>query len=258
MAEKLVSNLEIYKKRSFKVKSENKLKKNPKKEFKKGKVVIAPSILSADFGKLGEEVKQVELGGANLLHCDIMDGHFVPNLTMGPMVLKGVSQATNLPLDIHLMVQNNPFFVEQFLPLTPRFISFHWESEPHPHRLVQKIREGGSAPAIALNPATPVEVLEDILPELEMVLLMSVNPGFGGQKFLPLIFKKIDRLNRMAERLGIIDRLLIEVDGGINPKIAPELIKKGVDILVAGSYIFNSPNYKTAIQSLIGTFKTSP
>jgi ribulose-phosphate 3-epimerase len=211
-------------------------------------VQIAPSILSADFSRLGEEVKKVEEGGADLLHCDIMDGHFVPNLTMGPMVLEGVKRWSSLPLDIHLMVENNPFFVDLFLPLRPRFISFHWESEPHPHRLVQKIKGAGVGAAIALNPATPVEVLEDILPELEMVLIMSVNPGFGGQKFLPLVYDKIARLRKMAQRKN--PDLLIEVDGGVNSSNAPKLVETGVDILVAGSYIFKSPNYSEAIASL--------
>jgi ribulose-phosphate 3-epimerase len=213
-------------------------------------VKVAPSILSADFSRLGEEVRKVEEGGADLIHCDVMDGHFVPNLTLGPMVLEGVKRGCNLPLDIHLMVENIPFFVELFAPLKPQFISFHIEEEKHTHRVVQQIKEKGIGVGVALNPATPLETLQWILPEVDMVLLMSVNPGFGGQKFLPFTLEKVRQLRKMAQEIN--PSLLIEVDGGVNDKTAPLLREAGVDILVAGSYIFGSSNYHSKIAILKG------
>ncbi|MEO1942405.1 MAG: ribulose-phosphate 3-epimerase [Campylobacterales bacterium] len=213
-------------------------------------VQIAPSILSADFSRLGEELKGIEEGGADLVHCDVMDGHFVPNLTIGPVVLEGVKRSTSLPLDIHLMVENNPFFVELFAPLKPRYISFHWEEEKHPHRLVQRIKELGIGAGIAINPATPVSFLKEILPELEFVLIMSVNPGFGGQKFITSGVQKVRELREMASQLN--PALKIEVDGGVNRETAPLLRRAGADILVAGSFIFKSSNYREAISTLRG------
>jgi ribulose-phosphate 3-epimerase len=199
---------------------------------------------------LGEEVKRIEEGGADLVHCDVMDGHFVPNLTIGPVVLEGVKRSTNLPLDIHLMVENNPFFLELFAPLKPRYLSFHWEEEKHPHRLVQRIRELGIGPGIAINPATPVSLLKEILPELEFVLVMSVNPGFGGQKFINSAVRKVAELREMATQLN--PSLKIEVDGGVNRETAPLLREAGADILVAGSFVFKSANYREALSILRG------
>jgi len=213
-------------------------------------VQVAASILSADFSRLGEEVKEVEKSGADLIHCDVMDGHFVPNLTLGPMVLEGIKKISNLPLDIHLMVKNIPFFVDLFAPLEPRFISFHIEEEKHPHRVIQQIKEKGIGVSVALNPATPLEILQWILPEVEMVLLMSVNPGFGGQKFISFTLKKIQQLRKMAQKLN--PSLLIEVDGGVNGKTASLLRVVGADILVSGSYIFGNRNYSQAIQAIKG------
>jgi ribulose-phosphate 3-epimerase len=213
-------------------------------------VQIAPSILSADFSRLGDEVREVEEAGADLIHCDVMDGHFVPNLTLGPMILEGVKRSCGLPLDIHLMVENIPFFVELFAPLKPRYISFHLEEEKHAHRVIQQIREKGISPAVALNPATPLEPLRWILPEVDMVLIMSVNPGFGGQKFIPFTLEKVQKLREIAQRLN--PNLIIEVDGGVNGETAPLLRKAGVDILVAGSYIFGNSDYRRAIEVLKG------
>jgi len=209
---------------------------------------VAPSILSADFGILAEEVKRVSEAGADYIHCDVMDGHFVPNMTMGPMILEAVKKATNTPLDIHFMVENIPFFIDMYKHLKPEFISFHIEEEKHINRVIQKIRKEGIRPAVVLNPATPVCLLEYIVADVDMVLLMSVNPGFGGQKFIPSVIDKIKELRELAERKN--PELLIEVDGGVNDENAPLLKEAGADILVAGSFVFKSDDYKKAIESL--------
>ncbi|MDY0238152.1 MAG: ribulose-phosphate 3-epimerase, partial [Campylobacterales bacterium] len=175
---------------------------------------VAPSILSADFGRLDEEVRAICDAGCDLVHVDVMDGHFVPNMTIGPVVVSAVAKAASKPLDIHLMVQNNNFFVDLFAPLKPKFLSFHIEEEKHPHRLIQKIRDFGISPGIVLNPHTPPEAIEFILNEIDLVLIMSVNPGFGGQSFIPSSLEKIRRLREMIDKKGA--KVLIEVDGGIN------------------------------------------
>ena len=209
---------------------------------------IAPSILSADFGKLAEDVKKVSEAGADYIHVDVMDGHFVPNLTMGPMIVEAVKKACDVPLDIHLMVENISFFIDMYKHLKPEFISFHIEEEKHINRVIQKIRNEGIRPAVVLNPATPVSLLEYIVADVDMVLLMSVNPGFGGQKFIPSILDKISKLRELASKKN--PALLIEVDGGVNDKNAPLLREAGADILVAGSFVFKSDDYKKAIESL--------
>ena len=209
---------------------------------------VAPSILSADFGVLAEEVKRVSEAGADYIHCDVMDGHFVPNMTMGPMILEAVKKATNTPLDIHFMVENIPFFIDMYKHLKPEFISFHIEEEKHINRVIQKIRKEGIRPAVVLNPATPVCLLEYIVADVDMVLLMSVNPGFGGQKFISSVIDKIKELRELAEKKN--PELLIEVDGGVNDENAPLLKEAGADILVAGSFVFKSDDYKKAIESL--------
>ena len=209
---------------------------------------IAPSILSADFGNLAEDVRKVSEAGADYIHVDVMDGHFVPNLTMGPMIVEAVKKACDVPLDIHLMVENIPFFIDMYKHLKPEFISFHIEEEKHINRVIQKIRDEGIRPAVVLNPATPVSWLEYIISDVDMVLLMSVNPGFGGQKFIPSVLDKIKELRDLANRKN--PALLIEIDGGVNDKNASLLREAGVDILVAGSFIFKSDDYKKAIESL--------
>jgi ribulose-phosphate 3-epimerase len=209
---------------------------------------IAPSILSADFGNLAEDVRKVSEAGADYIHVDVMDGHFVPNMTMGPMIVEAVKKATNVPLDIHFMVENIPFFIDMYKHLKPEFISFHIEEEKHINRVIQKIRNEGIRPAVVLNPATPVCLLEYIVADVDMVLLMSVNPGFGGQKFIPSVLDKIKELRELASKKN--PALLIEIDGGVNDKNAPLLREAGADILVAGSFVFKSDDYKKAIESL--------
>ncbi len=209
---------------------------------------VAPSILSADFGILKQEVEAICEGGCDLVHVDVMDGHFVPNLTIGPVVVNAVAKAATKPLDVHLMVQNNTFFVDLFAPLKPEYISFHIEEEKHPHRLIQKIRDYGIKPAIVLNPHTAPEAIEFLLEDLDMVLLMSVNPGFGGQKFISSVVEKAKRLKALIEKRN--PNCLIEVDGGVNRENVVQLKEAGVDIVVAGSYVYGSDDYSKAIKSL--------
>ncbi len=209
---------------------------------------VAPSILSADFGKLSKEVEAICEAGCDLVHVDVMDGHFVPNLTIGPVVVEAVAKSASKPLDIHLMVENNNFFVDLFAPLKPKYLSFHLESEKHPHRLIQKIRGLGISPAVVLNPNTIEQNLEYIINDVDMVLLMSVNPGFGGQKFISTVIEKAKRVKELILRKNSL--ALIEVDGGVNDKNVKDLKEAGVDIVVAGSYVYKSEDYKKAIDSL--------
>ena len=209
---------------------------------------VAPSILSADFGNLAAEIRAICEAGCDLVHVDVMDGHFVPNLTIGPVVVSAVAKAATKPLDIHLMVENNSFFADLFLPLKPKFLTFHIEEEKHPMRLIDHIRKNGVGPGIVLNPHTPVSAIEHIIDEVDMVLLMSVNPGFGGQKFMPVVLEKTRALRELIERKNA--KCLIEVDGGVNGLNAPDLEEAGADVLVAGSYIFSSNSYEQAIHAI--------
>ena len=209
---------------------------------------VAPSILSADFGNLAAEIRAICEAGCDLVHVDVMDGHFVPNLTIGPVVVSAVAKAATRPLDIHLMVENNSFFADLFLPLKPKFLTFHIEEEKHPMRLIDHIRKNGVGPGIVLNPHTPVSAIEHIIDEVDMVLLMSVNPGFGGQKFMPVVLEKTRALRELIERKNA--KCLIEVDGGVNGLNAPDLEEAGADVLVAGSYIFSSNSYEQAIRAI--------
>lgn len=209
---------------------------------------VAPSILSADFGNLAAEIRAICEAGCDLVHVDVMDGHFVPNLTIGPVVVSAVVKAATKPLDIHLMVENNSFFADLFLPLKPKFLTFHIEEEKHPMRLIDHIRKNGVSPGIVLNPHTPVSAIEHIIDEVDMVLLMSVNPGFGGQKFMPVVLEKTRVLRELIERKNA--KCLIEVDGGVNGLNAPDLEEAGADVLVAGNYIFSSNSYEQAIRAI--------
>lgn len=211
-------------------------------------MLVAPSILSADFGNLARDVRAICDAGCDFVHVDVMDGHFVPNMTIGPVVVSAIAKAATKPLDIHLMVQNNTFFVDLFAPLKPEFISFHIEEEKNPHRLVQYIRSLGIKPAIVLNPHTPAEAIEYLLGDLDMVLVMSVNPGFGGQKFIPTVVEKIKRLKVLRDAIN--PNCLIEIDGGVGSGNIQMLKEAGVDVCVAGSYVFGADDFKTAIDSL--------
>jgi ribulose-phosphate 3-epimerase len=211
-------------------------------------MLVAPSVLSADFGNLERDVKAICDAGCDLVHVDVMDGHFVPNLTIGPVVVSAIAKAATKPLDIHLMVENNTFFVDLFAPLKPGYISFHIEEEKHPHRLVQYIRSLGIKPAIVLNPHTPAEAIEYLLADIDMVLVMSVNPGFGGQKFIPTVIEKVKRLKALRDKIN--PDCLIEIDGGVTDQNVEMLKEAGVDICVAGSYVFKHDSYATAISNL--------
>jgi len=218
------------------------------KNVKGNIMLVAPSILSADFGILAKEVVDICEAGADLVHVDVMDGHFVPNMTIGPVVVKSVANVATKPLDIHLMVEDNNFFIDLFAPFKPRYISFHYESENHHNRIIQKLRKLEISPSIVINPATPVKCLEYIIQDVDMVLLMSVNPGFGGQKFLPLVLDKIKELKELIVKKN--PKCLIEVDGGVSDKNILALKESGVDVVVAGSYVFGHKDYKMAIDSL--------
>jgi ribulose-phosphate 3-epimerase len=201
---------------------------------------LAPSILNADFSRLGEAVSWVEKGGADLLHLDVMDGHFVPNFTLGPVVVKALKPRTTLPLDCHLMVKDPERFVEWFADAGADSITVHAESTVHLDSLVRRIRERGLRVGVSLNPATPLETLEWVLPEIDMVLLMSVNPGFGGQKFIPYSLERARRLRATCEARGL--RTDIQMDGGIGLHNLQELRQAGVNVFVVGTAIFNSPD----------------
>ena len=212
-------------------------------------MLVAPSILSADFGNLARDVAAICDAGCDFVHVDVMDGHFVPNLTIGPVVVESVAKVATKPLDIHLMVEDNNFFIDLFAPLKPEFISFHIESERHANRVANKIRELGIRPCVVLNPHMPVASVEYLLEYLDMVLLMSVNPGFGGQKFIPNVVEKASRLKDLILKRN--PHCLIEVDGGVSDTNVEQLKRAGVDVVVAGSYVFGyKEGLKAAIESL--------
>ena len=209
---------------------------------------IAPSILSADFSRLGDEVRAVEEAGADYIHIDVMDGHFVPNITVGPMIVKAVREITPLPLDVHLMITDPDHFIDEFVRSGADILTVQTEALVHAHRTIQHIKGQGARASISLNPATPLNGLEYILEDLDMILLMTVNPGFGGQKFIPSVVPKIRRLREMVVERGC--SVEIEVDGGIGPETIGLVSAAGADVFVAGSAIFYSENYAETIRAM--------
>ncbi|MFI5184299.1 MAG: ribulose-phosphate 3-epimerase [Vicinamibacteria bacterium] len=212
-------------------------------------MILAPSILAADFGRLAEQIAQAERGGASVVHVDVMDGHFVPNLTVGPPVVASIRKATSLPIDVHLMIENADRYVDAFADAGANWISVHVEAMPHLQRTVSHLRSRGVRAGVVLNPSTPLGTLEEILPEVDYVLVMSVNPGFGGQRFLPGSF---DKIRRLAARIG--ERRLstqIEVDGGVDASNARALVEAGAEILVAGSAVFGRGDAEADARRLV-------
>jgi len=201
-------------------------------------VKLAPSLLTADFGRLADAVAAAEAAGADWIHVDVMDGHFVPNLTMGPAAVAALRRATRLPLDVHLMVERPEPLLPAFAEAGADWITVHVEACPHLHRTVQQVRELGAHPGVSLNPATPTGALDEILPFVDLVLVMSVNPGFGGQRFIPTTIAKVQRMRAELDRRGL-SGVELEVDGGIGPDNAPALAAAGATVLVAGAAVFN-------------------
>lgn len=210
--------------------------------------LIAPSILSADFSCLGKEIKAVEEAGADWIHVDVMDGHFVPNITMGPLVVEAVRRSTKLPVDVHLMIENPDNYIPDFTHAGADFLSVQVEACPHLHRTLNFIRDNGAKAGAVLNPATPLSTIAYVLEELDFVLIMSVNPGFGGQTFIQSALEKITQLKSMIDEKGL--DVLIQVDGGVNGNTIAEISAAGADVFVAGSAIFNTENYREAIEML--------
>ena len=211
-------------------------------------VKIAPSILSADFMRLGEEIKAAEAAGIDLFHIDIMDGHFVPNMTIGPSIVEAINKITDVPLDVHLMIEEPDKYVKDFINAGADYLAVHIEASVHAHRTVQVIKESGIKAGIALNPATPACSLEHILQDLDFVVLMSVNPGFGGQSFIPQSMDKIKMLKKLIRERGL--STLIEVDGGVKPDNARQVADAGADMLVMGSAFFSSKDYVALTERL--------
>ncbi|MBA3242910.1 MAG: ribulose-phosphate 3-epimerase [Acidobacteria bacterium] len=212
-------------------------------------VEIAPSILSADFTRLREEIEAVERGGATIVHVDVMDGHFVPNITIGLPVVRSLARATQLPLDTHLMISEPGRYAEQFVEAGARMVSVHIEVDPHIHRTLSGIKKGGAQAGIVINPATPLSALDEALQFADYVLVMSVNPGFGGQKFIPTSIEKVRRLRRMIDERGLNVR--IEIDGGIDRSNIEQVASAGAEIMVAGTAVFGDGDPTRAVRELL-------
>ncbi|WP_259416118.1 ribulose-phosphate 3-epimerase [Bacillus toyonensis] len=213
-------------------------------------IKIAPSILSADFSKLGEEIKDVEKGGADYIHVDVMDGHFVPNITIGPLIVEAIRPITSLPLDVHLMIENPDNYIPTFAKAGADIITVHVEACPHLHRTIQLIKSHGIKAGVVLNPHTPVSVIEHVLEDIDMVLLMTVNPGFGGQKFIHSVLPKIKQVAEMVKERNL--EVEIEVDGGVNAETARLCVEAGANVLVAGSAVYNQKDRGGAIRIIRG------
>ena len=221
-------------------------------------IQIAPSILSADFARLAEEVAAVERAGADLLHVDVMDGHFVPNLTVGPPIVESLKKVTKLPLDVHLMITNADAFIPEFVDVGADYLTVHVEACPHLHRTIQSIKERGVKAGVTLNPATPLSLLQEILGDVDLVLIMSVNPGFGGQTFIPSVLQKIADTRALLDKIK--SQALLEVDGGVKVENTREIVAAGATVLVAGSAIFSQRDYTATIAAMraAGAMAVSP
>ncbi|MNP07349.1 Ribulose-phosphate 3-epimerase [compost metagenome] len=217
-------------------------------------IKIAPSILSADFAKLGAEIAEVEAGGAEWIHVDVMDGHFVPNITLGPPIVNAIQHYTSLPLDVHLMIEQPERYVSEFVKAGAKVITVHAEACTHLHRVVHLIKELGVQVGVAINPGTPASVLQEVLPDLDLVLVMTVNPGFGGQSFIPRTLHKIRELRLSLNEASLFD-VHIEVDGGITAETAPLVVKAGADVLVAGNAVFGQRDRALAISQIRGSIE---
>jgi ribulose-phosphate 3-epimerase len=211
-------------------------------------IKIAPSILAADFSKLGEEIKEVDQGGADYIHVDVMDGHFVPNITIGPLIVEAIRPMTRLPLDVHLMIENPDQYIPSFVHAGADIISVHVEACPHLHRTIHMIKELGVKAGVVLNPATPVDSIKHIIADVDLVLLMTVNPGFGGQSFIEPVMTKVKEVKKLVD--AIDKDIDIEIDGGVNPETAKLCVEAGANVLVAGSAVYGKDNRKEAIETI--------
>ncbi len=216
--------------------------------MKRPPLKIAPSVLSADFARLGDEVAAVERGGADWIHVDVMDGHFVPNLTVGPLIVEALRKVTKLPLDVHLMITNPDAYLGAFAEAGADYLTVHVETCPHLHRTLQAIKERGVKAGVTLNPATSVTTLEEVVADADLILVMTVNPGFGGQRFIPNTLDKIAKVRALIDRGG--SHALLEVDGGVKVDNAGQIVEAGADVLVSGSAIFSGSDYATTIKAM--------
>ena len=220
-------------------------------------IQIAPSILSADFARLGDQVIEAEAAGADLVHIDVMDGHFVPNITVGPLVVRALRPLTHLPLHVHLMIEQPEHYIDEFVRVGAGMVTVHVETCPHLHRTLQQIRDAGATPAVALNPATPLVAIEEVLDQVDLVLIMTVNPGFGGQKLIPSMLAKVRRLRHMLDERGLACQ--IEVDGGVNLSTIADVVRAGANVLVMGAAIFASEEgVRSSLQQVRAVLQNVP